>query len=250
VRRRFQWLILIALGTMVLRTATTDAHLRYVQPFMRPVLIITGAALLYLGLADALRTLHQRDRQQPVVADHDHGVDGAEHPSAPRSAWLLLLPVVCVVALAPSALGAYSAERAAEVTLVDPGSQTDSGFEALAPGPVVPLTLTDYSSRAYWDTAASLEGRTLRLTGFVTTRPEGGWYLTRMSLQCCAADAAAIRVAVLGAPAPPVDRWVEVEGTWLPDPVRPGTDEATGVAPARISAARVKSVPTPRVPYE
>lgn len=250
MRRRFQWLILIALGAMVLRTAATDAHLQYVQPFMRPVLIVTGASLLFLGLADALRTLHRLDRQLPMpVIDHEHA-DGAGHPSAPRTAWLLLLPVVCVAALAPPALGAFSAERAVDVTLVDPASQADSGFEALAPGPVVPLSLTDYTTRAYWDTAASLEGRTLRLTGFVTPRPEGGWYLTRMSLRCCAADAAAIRVAVLDAPSPPIDRWVEVDGTWLPSQPGPDPGQATNTTPAQISAARVTTVPMPRAPYE
>jgi uncharacterized repeat protein (TIGR03943 family) len=116
---------------------------------------------------------------------------------------------------------------------------------------VVPITLADYNLRALWDTGHSLEGRTLRLTGFVTRRAEGGWFLTRMTMQCCAADAAAVRVTVLGMPSPPVDQWVTVEGTWVPSAVAADPGVLTGdVEPAQLQAARVRHVETPREPYE
>jgi uncharacterized repeat protein (TIGR03943 family) len=250
VRRRYQWLVLVVLGGVVLRTASTDTYLRYVQPFMRPVLLATGAILLLLGIADALRTLQQRDRGLPAATD-PHAEHGTHQ--APRMAWLLLLPVACVVTIGPPALGSFSADRAVDVSLVDDRSaeEIDLGYPPLPPGPVVPITLSDYSMRAWWDTAGSLEGRTLRLTGFVTRRPEGGWYLTRMTLQCCAADAAALRVTVLGAPAPPVDQWVTVEGTWVPSGPLTDADVISGNPdPPQLHAARVTHIDVPREPYE
>lgn len=254
VRRRYQWLVLIVLGAVVLRTAVTDEHLRYVQPFMRPALIVTGAVLVLLGVADAFRTLHARDRALPGAAGHLDD-DGHGHgTAAPRMAWLLLLPVLCIALVGPPALGSFSADRAVDVSLIDDRTdeEIDLGYPPLPPGAVVPLTLGDYSDRALWDTAATLEGRTLRLIGFVTRRPEGGWYLTRMTLQCCAADAAALRVTVLGAPSPPVDQWVAVEGTWIPPEQPPAGAEFVpeDIQPAQIRAARVERVEVPREPYE
>jgi hypothetical protein len=77
-------------------------------------------------------------------------------------------------------------------------TDADQGREPLPAQPVVPLTLAEFSGRARWD-QASLTGRRVRLTGFVTPAREGGWYLTRMSLRCCAADAMVWRVAVTAA---------------------------------------------------
>jgi uncharacterized membrane protein YcgQ (UPF0703/DUF1980 family) len=51
----------------------------------------------------------------------------------------------------------------------------------------------------------------------VTPREGSGWYVTRIGITCCAADAVAYTVAV---DAPPdglaADQWVEVIGTYTP----------------------------------
>ncbi|MFI6510299.1 hypothetical protein ACIBCT_22060 [Streptosporangium sp. NPDC050855] len=55
------------------------------------------------------------------------------------------------------------------------------------------------------------------MTGFVSpAKKKGQWYVTRMQIACCAADAFPLKVAVKGLDAPPPDTWVAVTGTWIP----------------------------------
>ncbi|GAB3261473.1 TIGR03943 family putative permease subunit [Kineosporia babensis] len=235
MRRQLQWLVLVTLGCVVAHVGLTDLHLRYVQPFMRPALIVTGAVLVLLGLADLLMALRR--------GHHEQG-----HGAAPRTTWLLLLPVLCIGALTPPALGSYSAQRAVDVSAVDNRSdeEIEAGFEALAQDDVLELTLAEFNERAYWDESKSLEGRTVRLVGFVSRSGEQDWELARMMMQCCAADAAAILVTVTGQASPARDQWVEVEGVWQPDDasIDPGSQ------PPTLAATRVTAIPAPRNGYE
>ncbi|WP_086739821.1 TIGR03943 family putative permease subunit, partial [Streptomyces glaucescens] len=133
----------------------------------------------------------------------------------------------------PPALGSYSAEREAEQRL----AQGMGTFPKLPSDPVLDLTLAEFSSRAVYDTERSLQGRTVRLTGFVT-QDDGTWYVTRLAVACCAADATVSRVEIRGtSEAPPTDTWVTVTGTW-----RPG-----GTV---LDARSVRTVRQPANPYE
>jgi uncharacterized repeat protein (TIGR03943 family) len=122
---------------------------------------------------------------------------------------------------------------------------SDSSFPALPDAQVVAMPVSDYAVRAVWDSGRSLEARAVRLTGFVTPRPGGGWFLTRMALSCCAADARAVKIEVRDAPAPPTDTWVEVTGTWAPS-AQPRTDDGVPV----IVAREVRGIDPPRDTYE
>jgi uncharacterized repeat protein (TIGR03943 family) len=82
----------------------------------------------------------------------------------------------------------------------------------------------------------------VRLTGFVT-RDGDDWFVTRLTMRCCAADASAYRVRVDGMAAPPEEQWVQVTGSWVP-----GTG-ADGGTPALV-ASEVQEVAEPRQPYE
>ena len=246
MRRQLQWMVLATLGCVVLHVAVTDLHLRYVQPFMRPFLILTGAVLVLLGVLDLFRGItggHHHGGHDDGQAGHGHS-----HDAAPRSTWLLLVPVLFIGALTPPALGAYSAERAVDVSGVDSRTEEEvaAGFEPLPPDEVLTMPLGEFSARAHFDASASLTGRTVRLLGFVTS-PEGpDWELSRMSMMCCAADAVAIQIRVTGRDAPPSDQWVTVEGTWVPDDasVPPGSQLP------HLKAAKVLLAPAPRNPYE
>ena len=88
-----------------------------------------------------------------------------------------------------------------------------------------------------------LAGQPVHLEGFVSTDPEGHWYVTSLVLFCCAADVAVERVQVTGQPAPPRDQWVRVSGTWVE-----GTGRSRG-NPAEIDASAVVEIPTPADPY-
>lgn len=113
----------------------------------------------------------------------------------------------------------------------------------------MPLGLSDYSGRALFDDSKSLAGRRVVLTGFVSRRnpddPSAGWYLTRMALSCCAADAFPVKVEVLGGEQYPVDAWVSVTGTWVPGQV--GTEQKPL---AIVSADSIAAVAAPAEPCE
>ncbi|MFD8820130.1 TIGR03943 family putative permease subunit [Streptomyces sp. NPDC059627] len=244
--RRYGGPVLLCLvGAAALRiTLFSDLYLRYVQHALRPYLIVSGTALILLGVTTAVlrsRTAadDENDNADHVGDGHGHGHHGA---AGPRIAWLLTLPALALLLFPPPALGSYSAGREA----AQRAAQGVGAFPALPAGNPVELTLAAFSSRAIYDSGRSLTGRTVRMTGFVTHGSGGTWYLTRLMVTCCAADATTSKVGIRGEDAPPVDTWVTVTGTWHPKG-RLGSDAAW---PPVLDAASAKTVRQPSDPYE
>lgn len=75
-------------------------------------------------------------------------------------------------------------------------------FPALPAAGPVDLTLGQFTSRAVYDSGSSLKGRTVRMTGFVDRGDNGTWYLARLLITCCAADASTYKIEIRGADAP------------------------------------------------
>lgn len=202
MNRDAQSMVLILLGGAVLQISLGEAYLRYVKESLQPFLIVSGVLLVALGLVS-------------VIADNT-GVRRRTDPGhgGPVVAWLLLLPVLTIFLVAPPALGSYSASRQSAEVL----EPAQAGFPRLPdPDPGVDwvrLSMSDFAARAVWDDGESLAGRQVRLEGFVTPREGGGFYLTRMAVACCAADARPVRVIVDTASVPPAaDTWLAVTGT-------------------------------------
>jgi uncharacterized repeat protein (TIGR03943 family) len=236
--------VLCGLGLLHV-SLVTDLYLRYVKEGMRPLLIATGAVLLLLGLASAvLDTGFGRG----VGRGRDRGADSADssdghghgHSGTPRVAWLLLLPALSLLCYAPPALGAYTAARQSAKPVVHRGD-----FDPLPSASPLPMTLSDFTSRVREDRGQAIKGRVVRMTGFVTPRDGGGWDLTRLVLNCCAADAQSVKVRVHGGPVPPADTWVTVTGTW-----HPGGTLGTASAPVALDARTVTRVPRPTNGYQ
>lgn len=222
--------MLSVLGILMLRIGLTDEHLRYVQPWMRWGVLATGALLLLFSLA----YLWADDEHEKHEQHHDG------HP-VPLSAWLLLAPSLVVALVAPQALGEYVAERRANVTPAAPIAY----FEPLPAADPLPMKISDFVSRAQLDTEQALTGRTVTLTGFVTREGEA-WHVTRIGINCCAADALAWKVEVAGTEAPAERSWVRVTGQW-----RPVTPDPTASPPTPIvEAASVTPMKAPRNQYE
>jgi uncharacterized repeat protein (TIGR03943 family) len=156
-------------------------------------------------------------------------------------AWLLCLPVFAIFLVAPPALGSYAAERDAG-TVAKPSGSSD--YPPLPAGDPVPVPMSEFAVRAVWDSGKTLRGRNVQLSGFVTPKPGGGWYLTRMMLSCCAADARAVKVEVRDVPAPRADTWVEVVGSWVDEGKAPAED----VIPV-MTTSSVRPIPVPKDPY-
>lgn len=202
---------------------------------------------MIIGLLTLLRDDRAPAAARGVGDDETHGHDHSH--GGPRVAWLLVLPVLGVFLVAPPALGSYAANRAP--------SQVTERVDVLPPMPkpgpdgTVRLGLANYISRTY-DGGTSLQGTPLRLTGFASARPDGGVYLTRMVLSCCAGDGRPVKV-VIDDPegrAFPEDTWLQVDGTFtpMPPPVE-GAAAEPGVV-AAIRAQTITRVPTPAQPYE
>nr|WP_206327037.1 TIGR03943 family protein [Streptomyces sp. S3(2020)] len=232
------------LGATLLHAGSTDLYLRYVKAGLRPLLLLSGAVLI----AAAVATLwYERRDAQAEHGEHgergepDHG-DG-EHHREPRISWLLALPVLALVLVAPPALGSYSAMRTGTAL------QQAYGYEDLpAEGPLR-LGVADYAGRAVYDHGRSMKNREIKVTGFVALDPAGHPYLVRMALNCCAADAQPVKVALTGT-IPPVlrpDAWLEVTGTYTPrrtkDPVNNGP-----IPYLKVTSSRPVTAPTD--PYD
>ncbi|MEU9340427.1 TIGR03943 family protein [Streptomyces sp. NPDC048278] len=247
--RRYGGPVLLCLvGAAVLRiTLLGDLYLRYVQAALRPYLVASGIALILLGVTTALLRSpsgHPPDADEPDATDdgHGHGAHGHHGAAGPRIAWLLTLPALALLLFPPPALGSYSAGREA----AQRAAQGVGRFPALPAGNPVELTLAAFSSRAIYDSGRSLTGRTVRMTGFVTHGSGGTWYLTRLMVTCCAADATTSKVEIRGADAPPTDTWITVTGTWHPR----GTLGSDAAWPPALDATSARTVKQPSDPYE
>ncbi|MFC4587838.1 TIGR03943 family putative permease subunit [Sphaerisporangium corydalis] len=222
-----QSIILTLLGGAVLRvSALSSLYVNYVRPGFRVPLVAAGVVVLALGVLGLVQ-----EWRRPYAP-------GTARPSGPRAAWLLCLPVVIIFLIAPPALGSYAAG-------LDPAPRPMPAgpYAALPAGGPPAMSLGEFIGRARSGTSPSLAGRQVTLTGFAVRADGGRWYLTRMRIGCCAADASPLRVAVLGVPAPRDDTWVTVTGTWVPTP-----DER---APApEMRATRLTVIAPPAEPYE
>ncbi len=220
--------LLLIVGGALLRITVGGSYLNYVQESSRPYLLATAGVLLLLGLLALVDVLRNRSRDV----------------HAPRSAWLLLLPVLAVFLIAPGPLGAYSAARETSMVAAPPAGRP--GPPPLPAGDPVAIGLDEYAIRAVWDDGSTLRGRDVQLVGFVTPDPAGGWILTRMSVSCCAADAVPTKVKPVGGSVPdlPANTWVQLTGSYVPG----GGTQSTSAVPW-VQAADVQQIPVPANPY-
>ncbi|MDQ6524818.1 TIGR03943 family protein [Nocardioides sp. LHD-245] len=226
MNRNAQAVVLAAIGAVALRVGATDEYARYVNDWMKWPLVVSGVAMVALAFLAVFSRSHDDDQASPAV-------------------WALLLPVVVAFVVQPPALGAYVAERRAnDVAAV----RLDKAAVAPLPtGEVNDMLVSEFVAYASVYPEV-LTDRQVRLVGFVT-RDDEGWYVTRLSISCCAADALAFRVRAAGpdgSEVPAEEQWVEVVGTWVS-----GTGEGIGATDAPVlEVAEVVPTAAPKRPYE
>ncbi|MEU6303085.1 TIGR03943 family putative permease subunit [Streptomyces chartreusis] len=270
MNRQAQAAVLFLLGASLLHAATTDLYLRYVKQGLRPLVLVSGAVLIAAALATAWyerKRARSRKRAHAGRTDADHpdaGNPRAEHTDArnpdaehshteqtdadhahpePRISWLLVLPLLALILVAPPALGSYSATRTG-TALQEPLAYPD-----LPAADPLPLDVVDYAGRAVYDHGRTLHDRRIQLTGFLALDRDGTPYLVRMALNCCAADAQPVKVALTGQ-VPPVlqpDTWLRVTGTYTP---RRTKDPVNGGPIPFIEVTEAKPVAEPTDPYD
>ncbi|WP_432135097.1 MULTISPECIES: TIGR03943 family putative permease subunit [unclassified Streptomyces] len=229
MNRQSQTAVLFLLGASLLHAGTTDLYLRYVKGGLRPLLLTAGAVLVAAALASVW---YARKAGRPED----------RHPG-PRVSWLLVLPVLALVLVAPPALGSYSATRAGTAL------QEPVAYPALPSGDPLRLGVADYAGRAVYADGRGLAGRRIEITGFLAVDGAGAPYLVRMALSCCAADAQPIKIALTGE-VPPVlqpDTWLRVSGGYSP---RVTKDPVNGGPIPSFEVTAATPVPVPHDPYD
>lgn len=228
--------ITVLAGAVLLRLTVTGTYTRYVRAGMGPWLVVAALVLVVLGVVTVVRAL----RGARDVEVHD---DGHEHGSGPGVGWLLLAPIAALLLVAPPTLGSYGVDRGAAVD-VRAGTRTFAPLPATE-GPV-PMTLLEFGQRAFDHGGATLDDASVQLTGFVADNARGGFRLARYQIACCAADAAAVLVRVVGVEGSPPQRdaWVTVSGS-----LRPGGEDDDSDVPV-LAATSVVEIPAPDDPYE
>ncbi|MGH3946996.1 MAG: TIGR03943 family putative permease subunit [Pseudonocardiaceae bacterium] len=233
MRRETQNVLLVLLGGALCKIAWNGSYLRYVKPSLLPFLVAAGVVILALGVISIVRDV--RATQQPADDHPDH---------TGRSPWLLLLPVLAIFLVAPPALGADTVSRSASV--VPQRSSVD--FPPLPAGPAPALRMSDFVTRAVWDDAGTLNGRQVRLLGFVVHGDHDVTYLGRLVIACCAADATPLKVRLEGRnglASLPQDGWFEVRGQLVPGSAKPDTRYTPTLA-----VSDLRPIPAPTEPYE
>jgi uncharacterized repeat protein (TIGR03943 family) len=241
VKRETQNILLLLLGGALIKIAVNGDYLRYVKPAQQPWIIAGGAVMVLLGAVAIVRDL--RAARAKAAPDHEESHD---HAHSARPAWLLLVPVLAVFLVAPPALGADSVIRTEARVPASAAAANAAAFPPLPAGNVVPLAVNEFVSRAGWDAAGTLNGRTVSLTGFVV-HTDGGTLLARLVISCCAADAFPVTVRLRDGAADhlPGDAWIRVTGQ-----VVPGTATKANSYTPDLTPASVVSVPAPKDPYE
>lgn len=220
-------LLLLLTGLFAVWLSWSGVLLDFVRPSMRPYVLVSGLVAVALALLAPGGLLSRGGA--PAVHDHDHG--------GLSISWLLVLPMLVVILVPPSPLGANAVRSRLVTARSGPGS-----FPPVAPPDrgAVPMSMAEYATRALRDSDRSLDGVRVRLVGFVSGTGEGGGYrLGRFVIFCCAADAEAVEVVVTGdGERRTTDEWLAVEGYWVP-----------GDPPA-LRAESVRRVGKPAKPYE
>lgn len=237
--RATQAVLLTLVGGVLVRITLDDTYLRYVTTWMRWPVLACGVLLVLLSVSDLITP----GRASADNSDEGIAVDGPETHGVPRAAWLLFLPPLVIFFISPPALGAYLAERATEAPAPS-SEQLDSMLAPLPEEDPAPLTVTEFFVRAVYDAGISLPDRRVSMVGFVSLDTDGNWYVTRLGINCCAADATVTRVVAIGADAPPRDQWVRVTGVWVV-----GSGVRKGTSPA-VQVEEVAHVEAPRFEYE
>ena len=267
MNKQTQSIVVALLGGLLLSITLSGRFTSYVRPGFKPLLLIGGGILLAVGVLTLVMTLWadiKADRaRQRVPAGADVSADGSTHADAhghdhtnSKAPWLILLPVLVLLLVAPPALGADAVARNASSQALagqvvaapvasDPtskdgaggvsggykfndgsGSATDSTgsrrtehFPALE-GTDPAITIKEFVLRALYDADNSVEGVPVTVTGFIAPPGEGytdGYTIARMVISCCAADANPMQLHIAGDAPFPSDTWVSAVVTVVPN---------------------------------
>jgi uncharacterized repeat protein (TIGR03943 family) len=282
-----QSIVVALLGGLLLSITLSGRFTSYVRPGFKPLLLIGGGILVIVGVASLILAIRadltaERSRKaaaaivggpapgagggpddqnpddqnpddQPSADEVFADAHGHDH-TASKAPWLILLPVLVLLLVAPPALGADAVARNAssqglagyDVVAQEPagskdgaggsaggykfndgsGSATDSKgsrrtmhFPALE-GTDPSMTIKEFVLRALYDADNSVQDTPVTVTGFIAPAGDGytgGYTVARMVISCCAADANPMQLHIAGDAPLPSNTWVKAVVTVVPD---------------------------------
>ncbi len=172
--------VMLFVGLTIGRLVVDGGFGAFVQQRMRWPLAIATVVMIVLGLVDVILALRSDDTEETRSV-------------GPRVGWLLAGPILVLIAVAPTSLGAAAADR---VDSFEPTRPDD--LTALPEDDPFTMRVLDFATAAIWDETGALEGRQVILEGLVVNDDDlpGGYFLTRFLVSCCAADGIPIKIAV------------------------------------------------------
>jgi uncharacterized repeat protein (TIGR03943 family) len=271
MNKETQSIVVALLGGLLLSITLSGRFTSYVRPGFKPLLLIGGGILVIVGVVSLILAIRadltaERSRKAAAVSvggppaapgtdDDEVLADAHGHDHATSKApWLILLPVLVLLLVAPPALGADAVARNAssqglagyDVVVQGPagskdgaggsaggykfndgsGSATDSKgsrrtmhFPALE-GTDPSMTIKEFVLRALYDADNSVQDTPVTVTGFIAPAGDGytgGYTIARMVISCCAADANPMQLHIAGAAPLPSNTWVNAVVTVVPD---------------------------------
>ena len=232
-------LLLVGIATAMITIG--GAFTRYVKPSMLPWLGLTAAVVIGLALVAMAVDI----RRGAAHGDHgDHGPHG-DHTHRGSVAWLLLLPIVVLIFIAPPALRPQAFPPSVTAVSTDVLRRE---FPPIPDGRAPEVAVPEVMVRAAQDTAGTLDNRLITVVGF-TLREADGVDLGRVAIVCCAADARLARIHLRGpaaaeAAALPDETWVRVEGT-----VITGSADGDSTSIPTLEVAKVTPIDEPANTY-
>ncbi|MCS6774866.1 MAG: TIGR03943 family protein [Thermoflexales bacterium] len=239
--------VLAASGVMLythLRNGTLAFYInqRFAWLSLLAVLLFLTLALAMLGALLARRGAWEDERELVLT------LSSAQPPRSEGrlSVWavlVLLLPALLGLLISPRPLGAGAVEVRG-IGLVAPDRPSASVGRAISE----PSTILDWLREfARAGDPAALAGRKVEVVGFVYRDPRnapGEFWVSRFTVSCCVADAAAVGLLARWAQADQLkpDEWVRVVGRF-------GVGEFAGERLPVILAERIEPVPPPSQPY-
>jgi uncharacterized repeat protein (TIGR03943 family) len=266
MNKETQSIVVALLGGLLLSITLSGRFTSYVRPGFKPLLLIGGGILVIVGVASLILAIRadmaaERSRKAAAAAggpavgpgtddEVPAGAHGHDHATS-KAPWLILLPVLVLLLVAPPALGADAVARNAssqglagyDVVAQEPaagskdgaggykfndgsGSATDSKgsrrtmhFPALV-GTDPSITIKEFVLRALYDADNSVQDTAVTVTGFIAPAGDGysgGYTVARMVISCCAADANPMQLHIAGDAPLPSNTWVNAVVTVVPD---------------------------------
>lgn len=298
MNREAQSVVAGLLGGLLIGITASGKFTSYVRPGFGPLLMSAGIILVIIGVISLVTVVRGEVRNDRVTALAGAGGDAApgQHAAAARdaahvlvpdaahghshdrsrAAWMILAPILMLLVVSPTALGADAVARSSgtqglvglaptpiKKTVADgyapnDGSGSAGGsstvgrrtipFDPLPAGANPVIGVKDLVMRALYDGTNSVATTPVTIVGFISPAADGypsGYTIARMSISCCAADANPTRIHVDGAAPYPVNAWVAAVVT-----AQEGTATATNNYVPVVDIRSIEQVQQPTDPYE